>query len=746
MKKICVLFLFFSTLVLAQNMVVRLYVPSLQDLRQISPKLDLDITGAHAGEYYDIVADGALLDVIRFSGISFEVIIHDLAHAKESVRAQYHSYAEIEDSLRQLAQDFPSICKFDSLPIPTYQGNWIYGVKISDNPYLEEDDEPGFLIDGTHHSREWACVPTVMFFADSLLSAYGSVPEITEIIDNTEIYCFPVINVDGYIFDYSWQGDSSWRKNREPFGGAIGTDPNRNYSGCAPDIESDWGAVDEYQASHRPSHTLFCGAYVNSGDETRALTYYVKDHIINAYMSYHSHGELIMWPWGWTGQPCPDHALHDQVGNYIANQVQCLYGGTYDRGPIYSAIYAVSGSSIDWFYSWNHWVGGRSCLSYTTELGTTFYQPASNLDHIIHQNFKALKYLASFCDSIVLMLDAVVPPPVAYPVGPVDPDFTAAWHAVNPVDNHPTNWELVELSDPSVIEDDLEAGIDRWSLDGFMLSTARANSGAYSLFSGNSNNMNHAVRTAHPYPVQANDSVTFWCWYDLETNYDVAVVEISENTKEWFNLDTTRFNGSSGGWVFKAYSLEDWIGKSVYIRFRAMTDGSVLEEGFYVDDIYPVCMFNVVDTVASNLTDTLYSFTNHPSGVFYYYVRGENTSWGWGDYSCLVRADVGLGAAEGGVSDAVNITPSISLFQNPFNDQLHINYTLGNVDPEAARLEIYDAMGRLVRSFRLTPYALRNTLSWDGYDDSGQKLANGVYFIYFVAGFHKQVEKAVILR
>jgi hypothetical protein len=744
MKKICVLFFLFSTLVFARDMVVRLYVSDLQILRQMSPKLDLDVAGARAGKYYDVVADDALFDIIKSSGISYEVIIYDVAQAREDVRAEYLSYAEIEDSLRQLAQDFPSVCKFDSLPIPTYEGNWIYGVKISDNPGVEEDDEPGFLIDGTHHSREWACVPTVMFFADSILSAYGSVPEITEIIDNTEIYCFPVINVDGYLYDYP--AGQMWRKNREPFGGSIGTDPNRNYGGCSPDIEGDWGAVDEDQASHRPSYITFCGAYANSGDETRALTYYVKDHIINAYMSYHSSGELIMWPWGWTGELCPDSALHDQVGNYMANQVQCLYGGTYDRGPIYSAIYAVSGSSVDWLYSWSHWVGGRSCLSYTSELGTTFYQPASNLDHIIHQNFKALKYLAGFCDSIVLLLDAVVPPPVVDPVGAVDPDFTVAWHAVNPVDNHPTCWELVELADPSIIEDDVESGTDRWSLDGFELSTARAHSGTYSLFSGSVDEMNNAVRSVHPYLVEAGDSVTFWCWYSLETNYDVAVVEVSENTKEWFNLDTTRFNGNSGGWVRNAYTLEDWAGKSVYIRFRAMTDGGTLNEGFYVDDIYPVCMFNAVDTVSSSLTDTLYSFTNHPSGVFYYYVRGENAPWGWGDYSCLVQADIGLGTAEISVLEPGNVGPSMSVSHTPFAEQLRIDFTLGNVSPDAARLQIYDAAGRLVKSFRLTPYALRNTLSWDGSDDSGNRLPSGVYFVYFAADSYEQVEKAVILR
>jgi hypothetical protein len=231
----------------AQEMVVRVYAPAWKELARISPKYDLDIAGARAGEYYDLVVDNEGLTRIIGLGLAYEVVVHDLELAKESVRAEYLSYAELEDSLRQLAQDFPSICKFDSLPITTYEGNWIYGIKISDNPYLEENDEAGFLIDGTHHANEWACMPVVMFFVDSMLSSYGSVPEITEIINNTEIYCFPVINVDGYLYDYP--ATLYWRKNREPFGDSVGTDPNRNYAGCSPEIAGAWGAVDEGQAS-----------------------------------------------------------------------------------------------------------------------------------------------------------------------------------------------------------------------------------------------------------------------------------------------------------------------------------------------------------------------------------------------------------------------------------------------------------------------------------------------------------------
>lgn len=768
MKKIVICIFTMIVFSMSQDMVVRVYTQSWRDVQKIFPKYHLDIAGARAGEWYDIVADRGTMDKIIASGLTYEVVVQSIAYQKERVRADYLSYDEVNDSLRQMTLNYPSICSLDSLPIPTYEGNWLYGVKISDNPYIEEDDEPGFLIDGLHHSREWACIPVVLFFADSILRSYNVVSSITDFINTTEIYCFPIINADGYLYDYP--SAEMWRKNREPFGDTIGTDPNRNYGGCAGDIEGDWGAVDEYQATHYPSFETFCGAYVNSGDETKALTMYVKSHIINAYMSYHSHGELLMWPWGWTAQATPDAALYSQAGNHMANMIQRLGGGTYGRGSIYSAIYPVSGSSVDWVYSWCHWVGGISNLSYTAELGDWFYQPTGDLDFICRENFKALEYLAGFCDSIVLLTDGVVPPPVMYPLGNVDPNFTVYWHAKNPDDNHPTQWELVEFSNPSIIEDDLESGTNRWILDGFTLSTAQAHSGAHSFFSGSTSQMNHAVRTAHPYLVEPGDSVSFWCWYNLEEDYDVAVVEVSENTKEWFNLDTTRFNGNSGGWIRRAYSLEDWVGKSIYIRFRAMTDTYVLEDGFYVDDIYPLCFYTTIDTVASGIADTLYEFTGHPEGEYYFSVRGYNTAWGWGDYSCLEKTNVVVGITESEILDVGRVTPTLSLWPNPFYGTIDIRYqiteevgsssalressTFGREQKIVASIKIYDVAGKVVKTFpRLTHDSatqyggLRTThITWHGDDDFGRKVPAGIYFVRFEARDYKKIEKAILLK
>ncbi len=737
---------FAVTAIYAQDIIVRVYTPSWVELKRIS-ETPLDIAAGQCGAWYDLVVDQHGLSQVIASGLPYEVLVYSLEYEKDKVRGAYLSYTEINDSLKNNAENYPAICAFDSLPIPTYEGRWIYGVKISDNVNLTEEHEAKFTIDGCHHSREWATPQAVLFFADSMLRSYGNVPEITEIINTTEIFCFPVINVDGYVYDYPaarW-----WRKNREPFGDTVGTDPNRNYGGaCNGELEGYWGGVEGWSASHYPASELFCGAYAYSGDEIQAYTTYIRDHKITTGFSLHSYGEFIMYPWGYKPQGCPDSILYMTKGNHMAAMMERLSGGKYFAGQSYYNPYPTNGNTRDWVYGYNKWVAGLSSLFYGAEIGTEFYQDPSDLDFISLQVFKAAQYLAGFADSLMLVAEGFVPQPYIYPLGTVDKDFVVYWHARNSYDNHPIDWELIELSRPSIIQDSLELGTNRWILEGFTLSMDQSHSGSYSLFSGNVNNMHHGARTAHPYLVQAGDSLTFWCWYDLQDDQDVAIVEASENTKEWFAFDD-RYSGNSGGWIRRSYSLSEWAGKSIYLRFRSMTDDDVINSGFYVDDIYPVSLFEDVDTISSSITDTSYQFTNHPEGVYYYYVRGRNTPYGWGNYSCLEEAEVSNGIAESEKFEFPNINPSVTISPNPSRDRVQIKWqVINNGQGKDISLKIYDIAGRLIKGYTIHSCSShpQSSITWECVDNDGRVVPLGVYFIHFKTGSFNTVKKVTLLR
>ena len=729
-------------------MIVRVYVPTWQDLKVLDAR-SLDIAAGRYGEWYDLVVDQQGLSDILASGLPYEVTVPSIDLARDEARGEYCSYADMVDSLITLSLNYPDLCQLDSLPFPTYEGRWIYGVKISDNVSVEEYDEPKFTLDGCHHSREWATPQAVLFFADSMLASYGIVSELTEIINTTEMYCFPVINVDGYVHDYGLGGDM-WRKNREPFGGYIGTDCNRNYGGaCNGEVDGYWGAADEDQVSHRPDHQTFCGQYAFSGDEIWAYTTFIRERRISTGFSLHSYGEQVMYPWGYKAAGTPDAALYDAKGAHMAGMMQGVYGGTYTPGQSYNNPYPTCGNTRDWVYGYNKWVAGVSSLFYGAEIGISFYENVSNLDFISRQVFKAASYLAGFSDSLVLVAEGFVAPPVVYPLGAVDEDFTISWHAKNSFDNNPVQWELVELSGLTVILDDLETGTDRWILEGFTHTTAQSHSSTHSFFSGDIPDMNHAVRTAYPYIVQPGDSLTFWCRYDLETNYDVAVVEISENGKEWLCL-ADRFNGSSA-WTRRAYSLEDWIGTSVYFRFRAMTDGLYNNGGFYVDDISPVCAYATVDTITSTHSDTTYDFVGHEPGVFYYYVKGYNAAHGWGDYSRLQQADVTVGIAEIPGSESFTDRLTFHIRPNPFQGRalLYVN-GLSKDDHMQARFSVYNSTGQMIKTIFETVQGGRIVCEWDATDHMGRSVPAGVYYVRLQIdgnnNTHDAVERIVLVR
>ena len=96
-----------------------------------------------------------------------------------------------------------------------------------------------------------------------------------------------------------------------------------------------------------------------------------------------------------------------------------------------------------------------------------------------------------------------------------------------------------------------------------------------------------------------------WMWYDLETDYDYAYVEISNDGGETWdilsneNTDTANPNGSSYGpaftgtsgggdqaiWTREAFDLTPYAGQSVLVRFEVVTDEAVNRPGLCLDDI-----------------------------------------------------------------------------------------------------------------------------------------------------------------
>ncbi|MFD2046407.1 S8 family serine peptidase [Ornithinibacillus salinisoli] len=72
-------------------------------------------------------------------------------------------------------------------------------------------------------------------------------------------------------------------------------------------------------------------------------------------------------------------------------------------------------------------------------------------------------------------------------------------------------------------------------------------------------------------------------WYNIENNWDYGYVQISTDQENWTEL--VELTNVSDGWEAAEFDLSDYSGERVYIAFNLDTDGSVLRDGWYIDDV-----------------------------------------------------------------------------------------------------------------------------------------------------------------
>jgi carboxypeptidase T len=295
----------------------------------------------------------------------------------------------MSDEILAVANAHPDIVSRFTIGL-SYEGRELWAVKISDNVTVDED-EPEVLFIGQHHAREHITVEMTLYILHLLADNYGADPQITDLVNSREIYIVFTANPDGSEYDIATGSYRSWRKNRQPNPGSfyVGTDLNRNYG-------YKWGCCGG--SSGFPSSATYRGASAFSAPETQRIRDFVDSRVvggkqqIKTAITFHSYGELVLWPYGYTYTDVPSDMTQDDHDVFVAMGQAMAQSNGYTAQQA-SDLYITDGTTDDWAY------GVHKIFMYTFEMGsTTFYPPGSQIAALTSVNDAAVRYIIQQAD------------------------------------------------------------------------------------------------------------------------------------------------------------------------------------------------------------------------------------------------------------------------------------------------------------------------------------------------------------
>ncbi|MGY0230531.1 M14 family zinc carboxypeptidase [Longispora urticae] len=303
----------------------------------------------------------------------------------------YHNYAELTTEVNNLVASKPAIAKKLSLGT-SYEGRDLMLVKISDNVATDED-EPEVLFDAHQHAREHLTVEMSVYLLHLFIDNYGTDARITNLVNTREIWVIPDMNPDGGEYDVASGSYRSWRKNRQPNSGSsnVGTDMNRNWS-------YNWGCCNGSSTS--TSSETYRGTAPFSSPETKKVSDWVLSRRVGGKqqikvgIDFHTYGELVLWPFGYTTADTPTGMTADDFNTFKTMGQQMASTNNYL--PEQSAEdYITDGDILDWLW------GNQKIFAYTFEMyggNYGFYPPDEVIPAQTSRNKEAVLKLVEYAD------------------------------------------------------------------------------------------------------------------------------------------------------------------------------------------------------------------------------------------------------------------------------------------------------------------------------------------------------------
>ncbi|KAI5642069.1 zinc carboxypeptidase domain-containing protein [Phthorimaea operculella] len=329
------MFMFSLVRAMTQNSMINIW-------KEEASTMDVMVEGSHLGQLMGLLREREISYTVTIPDVGSKIAAENGGSASKTDQnsstidwTDYHDLKTIYGFMESLSREFPYLVSLHTIG-KSVEGRNIVMMKVSNG----KPGNSGVWIDAAIHPREWISVAVVTYFANALVRRFQDLPSS---VTNKDWYLLPVLNPDGY--EYTHTHDRMWRKNRARYGESIGVDLNRNFS-------YGWGVNGEEGSSQDPGNLFYRGPEPFSEPETQAVrnAIYAAEVPFKVFLSFHSYGEVVIFPWGYCGEACPDYVELLEGGTALAKGIFESSGHVYKVGSTKDLMYYAAGTSIDWSY------------------------------------------------------------------------------------------------------------------------------------------------------------------------------------------------------------------------------------------------------------------------------------------------------------------------------------------------------------------------------------------------------------
>ena len=269
----------------------------------------------------------------------------------------YTQYVSMMESFPTKTVSGRSCSLIDLGALSTSNHRHLLGVRINNgNP----DGKPKFLYTSTMHGDEVTGMILMLRLIDELCTSAES--RIVDLVNNLDIYIFPLTNPDG-----TYKGGNNTVNSAQRYNGN-NIDLNRNYK-------------DYYRGDHPDGNSY--------EEETVWTMAFGDENLFTMSANYHGGAEVMNYPWDAIYDDHPDMDWYEHVCSEYVQKARQTYSSymsdTYSDGVTNGAEwYVITGSRQDYMNAY------AQCREVTVECSSTKTPSASQLPNFWNYNHNSL--------------------------------------------------------------------------------------------------------------------------------------------------------------------------------------------------------------------------------------------------------------------------------------------------------------------------------------------------------------------